>query len=175
MKPATRQRVGQIVSVVLFLVAFGLQTGPEQVASNVSGWISFFDFGPISVPAWVANFTSNWRDFIVGFTLASALFFWFGSHIIYPSVSGRIAPTFVSLFGRYTLGPVNVYELNSAGDPVGRTINLTAERDRLVTVKTIIPWLLYRVVPKDNDRLMVVLLKRFPRDQTCTIHFGVLG
>lgn len=174
-RPSIIERIGRILSIVVFIVVFSMQTSPEEISSNVSGWIRFFSFQPVIVPAWVANVVANWRDFVIGFALSSAVFFWFGSFILYPPTGGAISPTFVSLFGRYVLGQVNVYEIDSHGEPVGRTINLTAERDKLVSVETIIPWLTYRVVPSDKEKLMIVLLKRFPRDQQCTVHFGVLG
>ena len=175
MKRSTITILGRIISVVLAFFAFGMQTSPEQITSNVSGWFSFLAFQPVSVPIWLANFLSSWRDFVGGAALSAAVFFWFGSFILYPPRGGQIPPTFVSLFGRYVLGQVNVYEIDERGNPVGQTINLTAERDKLVRVEAVVPWLVYRVVPRSKKKLMIVLVKRFPRDEQCTVHFGVLG
>ena len=87
-----------------------------------------------------------------------------------------IKPTFVAPFGRYVLGPVNVYDKDPAGHLFGRTINDVEERDALVRVRVVVPFWVYRVELVDSTRKVIALLKTDPAASVWhTVHFGILG
>lgn len=63
-------------------------------------------------------------------------------------IPGRCQPapaTFFSPFGRYKIAWVNVYKPDGQGNLVPQSVRLISEVSKIVRVKTIIPWLYYRI------------------------------
>jgi hypothetical protein len=58
------------------------------------------------------------------------------------------------------LGQVNIYQPDGAGNVSGRMITLIKDRDKLATIKTIIPCFLYEVEIAPPNELAIVYLKR---------------
>ena len=161
--------LGRIVSTLIFVVLeVAVQVTPDQIATNLKVW-----FGET-----VGDFLAVHYQFIEGFMLAFVLMFWFGPYFLKetsPHDRTSVKPIFFSPFGTYTLGQVNVYEVNASGMRVGRTLNFVEERDQVVRIKRLVPWLLYRVELVDQARIVHARIKRSSHDSWQHINFGLVG
>lgn len=164
----TIQIIGRMLSTFIFLGGLVLQVSPLQATENIAAL-----FGND-----VIRLLTEWQQFIAGFTLASMIVFWFWPMLFHTpdAQAGPIGATFFSPLGRYRLGPINVYEPDGFGNAIGRTINLTSERDKLVKVKSIIPGFLYRAELENPSQLASLLIRRSSLDKHWrVIQFGLAG
>jgi hypothetical protein len=89
-----------------------------------------------------------------------------------PQGTQPIASTFISLFGRYRTGWVNVYEKDELGNWVAKTIRAKSQQSKIYRIKTIVPGLRYKVElipPFENAH---VFIKRNPWAEYGAVSFG---
>jgi len=113
-----------------------------------------------------------WYTFAFGCIIGIALTLWIVAlfpekNAGIPRASRSVSPTFFSPLGRYIIGWVNIYKLDEKGVLLPpESVRQISQVSKIVKVKTIIPWLYYRIELTRREINAHVFFKRSPEDTT---------
>jgi hypothetical protein len=106
---------------------------------------------------------------LIGPFLAGVLIFFIGRQSAQsdaaPQIGQTIGHTFISPFGQYKLGILTICERRGPSFLGTQTVHSINARDKLIRVKTLIPWFLYRVEPVHASMHMYVQVRRSNADK----------
>jgi hypothetical protein len=83
-----------------------------------------------------------------------------------------VSATFFSPFGQYKIGWINVYRRDERGNLSPETIRLISEVSKVIKIRTIIPWLIYRIELAGKECNVHVFFKRSHGHEFSVASFG---